>query len=626
MIPSELGRPGQGAGRGPGGPPHIIFVFALLLLPICAFAQAPPQGIITTIAGDGVQGFNGDDQPASSARLNFELGDADADQEDIIQLSVDVSGNIFFPDRGNNRIRRIAPNGVITTVAGNGLHSFGGDGGLATAAALDWPAAVVSDAAGNLYIADQHNNRIRRVERTSGMISTFAGSGLHSFSGNGGQARAAALDYPTGLLLDAAGNLYISDQHNAQVRRVRTTGIIEAFAGTGLAEFSGDGGPAVRAAIDWPTGLAVDAAGNIYISDPFNNRIRRVTPDGNINTFAGDGREAFAGDGGPANRASVNHPSGVAVDAAGNVYIADQYNNRIRRVAPDGIITTIAGTGAAAFGGDNGPALQASLNHPSGIAVDSAGNLYIADHINQRVRKITFPRPVAGGVTNAASFATGSIAPGEIVSLFGTSLGPATGVGAEVDSTGKLATTRAGVTVLFNDVPGALFFVRQDQINVQAPYELTGQTSARIVVQYQGAVSPAATVAVTPAAPGIFAVRAGTGQAAMLNQDFSVNSAANPAARGSVVQIYLTGQGATQPAGVTGQLTRDPFPAPVLPVNVTIGGRPARTAFVGLAPGFAGLLQINAFVPDDVNPGDATPLVVTVGQVASQAGVTLAVR
>jgi len=619
----KLGGPGQGARRGPGGPPRRAI---LLLIAVAAFAQAPSQGIIATIAGDGTAGYNGDDQPATRARLNFELGDADADQEDIIQLWVDASGNVLFPDRGNNRVRRIAPNGVITTVAGNGQHSFGGDGGPATAAALDWPAAVVGDAAGNLYIADQHNNRIRRVERTGG-ISTFAGSGLHSFSGNGGQARAAALDYPCGLALDAAGNLYIADQHNTQVRRVRTTGIIEAFAGTGVDSFSGDGGPAVRATLDWPTGLALDAAGNVYITDQFNNRIRRVTPDGNINTFAGDGRETFAGDGGPATRASLNHPAGVAVDAAGNVYIADQLNHRIRRVAPDGIITTVAGTGAADYQGDDGPAAQAALNRPSGVAVDSAGNLYIADHYNHRVRKVTFPRPVAGGVTNAASFATGSIAPGEIVSLFGTSLGPATGVGAEVDpATGRLATTRAGVTVLFNDVPGPLFFVRQDQVNVQAPYELAGQTSARIVVRFGDAVSPPATVPVTPASPGIFAVRAGTGQAALLNQDSSVNSAANPAARGSVVLIYLTGQGATQPAAVTGQLTREPFPAPILPVNVTIGGRPAQTRFVGLAPGFAGLLQINAVVPDDVTPGDATPLVVTVGQVASQAGVTLAVR
>jgi uncharacterized protein (TIGR03437 family) len=200
-------------------------------------------------------------------------------------------------------------------------------------------------------------------------------------------------------------------------------------------------------------------------------------------------------------------------------------------------------------------------------------------------------------------------------------------VGAELDpATGRLATTRAGVTVLFNDVPGPLFFVRQDQINVQVPYELAGQTSARIVARYLGTDSAPATAPVAPAAPGIFAVSRGTGQAAMLNQDSTVNSASNPAARGSVVQIYLTGQGTTEPPAVTGQLAREPFPAPVLPVTVRIADREARTVFVGLAPGLAGLLQINAFVPDEVTPGDAVPLVVTVGQTSSQPGVTMAVR
>lgn len=593
---------------------------------LAALAQVP--GTITTVAGTGVAGFTGDDQPASRAALNFELGNPNEDQEDVIDLWVDAAGNLYIPERGNNRVRRIGTNGIITTVAGNGQHDFGGDGGRATAAALDWPASVTTDSAGNLYIADQHNNRIRRVDR-DGMITTFAGNGQHSFGGNGGRATAAALDYPSGLALDAAGNLYIADQHNSQVRVVRSGGIIEAFAGAGAASFGGDGGPASRAALDWPTGLAVDAQGTVYITDQFNGRIRRVDRNGTITTYAGDGRSTFAGDGGPAGRASLNHPADIALDAAGNLYIADQKNHRIRRVSPDGIITTVAGTGTAGFSGDGGPAAQAALSRPSGVAVDAQGNLYIADHDNHRVRKVTFatPPPAAGGITNAASFATGPIAPGQIISIFGTSLGPATGLGAELDpATGRLATTRGGVSVLFNDVPGPLFFVRQDQINVQAPYELAGQSSARIVVRNQAASSPAVTQPVTPAAPGIFAVSGGTGQAALLNQDGSVNSGSNPAARGSVVQIYLTGQGATQPAALTGALAREPYPAPTLPVTVTIGGRPAATPFVGLAPGLAGLLQVNAVVPDDVAPGNTVSLQVTIGTAASQAGVTLAVR
>ncbi len=244
------------------------------------------------------------------------------------------------------------------------------------------------------------------------------------------------------------------------------------------------------------------------------------------------------------------------------------------------------------------------------------------------VRPAAAPPPLfaAAGVVHAASFASGSIAPGEIVSIFGSNLGPAQGVGLLVDPTTKrLATSRAGVTVLFNEVPGPLFFVRQDQINVQVPYELAG-ASARIVVRNVNAAGAPVTVDLAPASPGIFTVSQARGQAALLNQDFSVNSTDNPAPRGSVVQIFLTGQGATTPPAVTGQLPQAPFAAPLLPVAVTIEGRVSRIQFVGLAPGLVGLLQVNAVVPDEVVPGAAVALQVTVGSAQSQAGVTLAVN
>lgn len=231
------------------------------------------------------------------------------------------------------------------------------------------------------------------------------------------------------------------------------------------------------------------------------------------------------------------------------------------------------------------------------------------------------------GVANAASFAGGPIAPGQIISIFGVNLGPAVGAGPAVDpATGRLATTREEVTVLFGNTPGALFFVHQDQINVQVPYELAGEGSTQVVVRYRGSSSAPVTVPVRPSAPGIFTVtQNGTGQAALLNQNSTANSASNPAARGSVVQIFMTGQGQTNPAGVTGALPAIPTPTPMLPVTVTIGGRPAQTQFVGLAPGLAGLLQINAVVPQDVTPGTAVELSVTIGAIASQAGVTLSV-
>ncbi len=597
------------------------------VLLLAALAALPGQeGIIKTIAGIGVAGYNGDGIPAVQARLNFDIGDPEAGEEDLIHVWVDPSGNIYIPDRGNARIRRIDPAGIITTVAGIGSEGFNGDDKPAVQAALTWPTAVTGDAQGNLYIADQINNRVRRVDR-NGIITTYAGNGVHGYSGNGGQARQAALDYPCSLLVDSAGNLYLSDEHNSQVRVVRGSGVIEGFAGIARAgPAAGDGGPAVRATLDWPAGLAIDSGGNVYITDQFNNRIRRVSPDGIIRTFAGNGAAAYSGDGGPAVLASLNHPADVAVDARDNVYIADQNNHRIRRVTPDGVITTVAGTGAAGFSGDDGPATQAALNRPSGVAVDRDGNLYISDHGNSRLRKVTFPVPAAGGVTNAASFATGPIAPGEIISIFGTNLGPAAGLGAEIDpATGRLAANRGGVSVLFNDVPGPLFYVQQSQINVQVPYELAGQSSARMVVRV-GAAAASATLPVVQAAPAIFTLSGGTGQAALLNQDSSVNSASNPAARGSVVQIFLTGQGVTDPPAVTGALAREPFPAPLLPVAVTIGGQPARVIFNGLAPNLAGLLQVNAVVPDNITPGEGVSLAVTIGSFPAQGGVTLAVR
>ena len=261
------------------------------------------------------------------------------------------------------------------------------------------------DGAGNLYIADTNNDRIRKVD-SAGTITTIAGTGERRFGGDGGPAIQAQLDAPSGVVVDGAGNLYIADRANHRIRKVDSTGTITTIAGTGERGFGGDGGPATQARLNYPYGVAVDGAGNLYIADLANHRIRKVDSTGTITTFAGTGERGFGGDGGPASQAQLNFPTGVAVDEAGNLYIADWSNARIRKVDGTGTITTIAGTGERGFSGDSGPATQAQLDDPTGVAVDGAGTLYIADASNHRIRLLT---PTATGSSlGFAHFANGT--------------------------------------------------------------------------------------------------------------------------------------------------------------------------------------------------------------------------
>ncbi len=309
-------------------------------------------------------------------------------------LTVDAAGNLYIADTANNVIRMVGTNGVISTVAGTvnlGL-GYSGDGGPATSAQLKTPDGVVVDSAGNLYIADSGNEVIRKVT-PDGVIMTFAGGGSPPLLsvGDGGPATSASLGSPGGLAVDSGGNLYIADSGGNRVRQVTPDGIITTVAG-GAPPFNrniGDGGPATSAILNSPTSVAVDSSGDLYIADAGNNRIRQVSPSGVITTIAGGNSASFSGDGGPATSAGLSFPTGVAIDSAGNLYIADAGDQRIRMVTPDGTITTIAGNGAAGNSGDGGPATNAELNYPSTLALGGNGVLYVADSFNYTVRLLT---------------------------------------------------------------------------------------------------------------------------------------------------------------------------------------------------------------------------------------------
>ena len=358
--------------------------FLIPFLVIVSIAKQSQAQIITTIAGSGAIGlgygnFSGDGGQATAAKLNCPQG-----------VTLDDIGNLYIADTYNSRIRMINTTGIISTIAGSGTAGFSGDGGQATAAELNQPLQILFDPTGNMYIVDGGNRRIRMVN-TAGVITTIAGNGIAGFSGDGGQATAAKLKRPNEIAFDASGNLYIADTGNERIRKVNTAGIISTIAGTGIMGFAGDGGQATAAKLNDPCGITIDTPGNLYIADYYNNRIRMINTAGIISTIAGTGVGGFAGDGGQATAAEINKPNdGIVLDALGNFYIPDAGNNRIRKVNTLGIISTIAGSGTAGFSGDGGLALSAGLNFPIAVTLDSSlCNLYIADAINNRIRMVT---------------------------------------------------------------------------------------------------------------------------------------------------------------------------------------------------------------------------------------------
>ncbi len=339
--------------------------------------------LISTVAGNGLQNYKGDGGAAVAASLSNPRA-----------IAVDTTGNIYISDSTNNRVRKVdALTGVITTVAGNGTRDFSGDGGPAIKASLAFPMGLTVDQEGNLFIADARNHRIRRVDAQTGIITTVAGQGIRGLGGDNGPALSALMSYPTSVTLDKEGNLYIADSENGGIRRVdKKTGIISSVVGEGTpgAKTDSSGTPTIRGLFVAPVGLTYDGKGGLYVVDAFLNRVKKVElATRKVTIVAGKGVNQYCGDNGLAKEACFNQPAGVALDTAGNVYIADAGNDRVRKVdAKSGVVTTVAGTGQRGFAGDGGPAEKASLGFPTGVAVDPKGRVVIVEPNNNRARRL----------------------------------------------------------------------------------------------------------------------------------------------------------------------------------------------------------------------------------------------
>jgi len=573
------------------------------------------QYLVSTIAGtSGQPGWSGDSGPALSAQFN-----------NPIRVAVDKNLNLYITDYTNQSIRFVNyQTGIVNSIAGNGSLGYSGDGGNSVGAQLADPHDVVVDAAGNVYIADTLNARVRKID-TNQNINTIAGNGTYGYSGDGGAATNAQLTYPTGLAMDKAGNLYIADSGNATVRKVDTSGNITTIAGVGFTTFAaepGDGGPANKAVLQVPYSVQVDSSGNLYIGDTGSSTIRRVDLTGKISTYL------------------TSFPAqNFTIDASGAVYFTNYRNNTVEKVLPGGTRLVIAGDGIGGDTGDGGQGSQAQFNQPYGVALDATGNVYVADAFNAVIRELT-PEPFSiGAVANSASVqafapplagsgdSSAPVAPGEIVLLFGQGLGPASLTVAS-PTKGLYPTQLSGTSVSFNGTAAPLIYASAGLVAAIVPYELNYQTSAQVAVTYRGNTSLVSTVPVAQTAPGLFtADSSGSGEAAAFNQDFTLNSIANPAPVGSIVILYGTGEGQTSPGGTDGKVNSASGlpPAPIQNVTATVGGVPAVIDYVGGVPtSVAGLFQINIEIPSGVPAGSTVPVVVSIGGVPSQT-VTIAV-
>jgi len=576
---------------------------ALTILLGQLFCQAQ---IITSVAGGGDSNSPGDGGLATNGSLSEPTG-----------VAFDAFGNLNIADYMNNRIRKVDLNGIITTVAGNGTPDSSGDGGLATSAAIHLPWGVAVNGAGKIYFAERINNRVRRVD-PAGIITTIAGTGSPGFFADRGPANHAQLYNPEGLCVDSAGNLYIADTVNKRIRMVGLDGNIRTVAGSGSPNSSGDGGLATDAALSSPAAVFVGNSGNMYIAE--GNKIRKVNSAG------------ATGDGGPAASATLQAPYGVTVDGAGNVYIGDTSNNRVRKVDTSGTITTIAGGHIGAIG-DGGPAVDANVRMPIGLALDCSGNLYIADNAHNLIRKVAGIALAAGpaicAVLNGASLQPG-ITPNAGATIKGSNLASTTDTWDKAIVGGNLPTALDGVSVTIGGKSAYIYYVSAGQINLVVPD--IGFGPQQVIVSNSSVSSAPFTVASSQYGPAFLSWPGN--QAVATRQDFgwavkngtfagTTTVAAKP---GDVIILWGTGFGPTSPVAPVGvQVPSDKTYSTSLLPAVTINNVPATVYGAALAPGLAALYQVAIQVPESLPNGD-WPITTGIGGVQSPSGVVLSVQ
>ena len=683
---TRVSRYGEKPGRVPDGRRRFAILVclggaALAFLPAVCRAQTTSGYIITTVAGLGPvnnpknSGFTGDGGPATSAQLNNPIG-----------VALDAADTIYIADQANNRVRQIPSNGIINTVVGVGTAGYKGDGGPAINAEIYAPCGLTVDPSGPFYIADYQNVVRKVVPANDNYIQTVAGTGIYGFAGDGGIGinagpPAVELAHPCGLTLDQNGNLYIADTGNSAIRMINPTGFISTVAGSVVGGnvvpgFSGDGGLAAYAELDGPDSIAVDAAGNLYIADTMNNRIRKVTfgspcsattgaCPGIITTIAGSGPAdgtmgGYSGDGGPAVKALLNRPFGVALDSAGNVFFTDSYNQRVRKIDANGIITTVAGTGVSGFSGDGGPALSATMGFPTGIALDAYGKIFVADTQNNVIRMITptscSSALVLGAISAGEFGALTSVAPGSWMEIYGCDLTP--GVAAWNFQSPTAPTSLDGVSVTIGGFSANLSYVSPTQVNALVPSNIPVGAQTVYVRSSTGASNGFTTssngflINVNQTSPGLWAppeLRLGAKQyvgalfkdgsglvlppGAVLTGDFA-GIPSRPALPGDVIVLYGVGFGPVCVTTTTSACTTIPDGQVVQQNNtlqttldVVFGGAEGALSdltYAGLALNSVGVYEIDLIVPE-VPASNVTPLSLNLGNSLSTQTLYIAV-